>query len=264
MKYHFAITTVTVAFFIATAFAAPPRWTYGPDDAGPQHWGDLSPLYAKCKTGQRQSPIDLVAEKPSVRFVSRPIEHNYKVLHKATASWIKGFAVQVDVPQVANSTDASWITLDGKRYDLINLHFHSPAEHRVNNRYYDAELHMVHRAADGAVAVIGIFYEVRRNDNTWFSWINSLDKLVDKTKPSNDDAKSMVKYKVKHLDLPALVRASKGFSNRWTYTGSLTAPPCTEGVYWNVLRAPQSLGVDQLHALIDLEGFNSRYIQDRK
>ncbi|CAO3568721.1 unnamed protein product [Mortierella alpina] len=255
---------VTAAFVIASACAAPARWTYGLDDAGPQHWGDLSPLYAKCKTGRKQSPIDLVAEKPSVRFVSRSIDYNYKVLHKATASWIKGFAVQVDLPQSNNLTDASWITLDGKRYDLINLHFHSPAEHRVNNQYYDAELHMVHRASDGAVAVIGIFYEVNRNDNSWFSWITSLDKSVDKAKPSNDGAKSMIKHKVKHLDLPALARANKDFSNRWTYTGSLTAPPCTEGVYWNVLRAPQSLGVDQLKALIDLEGFNARYLQDRQ
>ncbi|KAG9319521.1 hypothetical protein KVV02_001855 [Mortierella alpina] len=262
MKFPFTIT-VAVASLIATACAAPARWTYGLDDAGPQHWGDLSPLYAKCKTGQQQSPIDLVAEEPSVRFVSQPIEYNYKVLHEATASWIKGFAVQVDLPQFTNSTDASWITLDGKRYDLINLHFHSPAEHRVNNQYYDAELHMVHRASDGGVAVIGIFYKVHRNRNPWFDWIGSLDKLVDKSKPSNDEAKSKIKYKVKHLDLPALAHVNKGFSKRWTYTGSLTAPPCTEGVYWNVLKAPQSLGVDQLDALIDLEGFNARYIQDR-
>ncbi|KAF9559408.1 Carbonic anhydrase 1 [Mortierella alpina] len=263
MKCHFAIT-VAVASLIATACATPTRWTYGLDDAGPQHWGDLSPLYTKCKTGKNQSPIDLIAEKPSVRFVSRPMEYNYKVQHEATASWIKGFAVQVDLPQFTNSTEVSWINLDGKRYDLINLHFHSPAEHRVHNQYHDAELHMVHRAADGALAVVGVFYEVRRHGNVWFNWIDSLDRLVSKAKPKDDDAKSMIKYKVKHLDLPALARASKGFSNRWTYTGSLTAPPCTEGVYWNVLRAPQSLGIDQLHALIDLEGFNARYIQDRQ
>ncbi|CAO3568714.1 unnamed protein product [Mortierella alpina] len=98
------------------------------------------------------SSIDLVAEEASVRFVSRSIDYNYKVLHKATASWIKSFAVQVDLPQSYNFTDASWITLDGKRYDLINLHFHSPAKHRVNNQYYDAGLHMVHQTSDGAVA----------------------------------------------------------------------------------------------------------------
>ncbi|KAF9274579.1 hypothetical protein BGZ68_000523 [Mortierella alpina] len=256
--------TFAVTSLIAAAFAAPARWTYGPDNAGPQHWGDLSPLYAKCKTGQQQSPIDLITEKPNVRFVSRAIEHNYQVLHRATASWIKGFAVQVDLPQFNTSTDASWIVLDGKRYDLINLHFHSPAEHRVKNYYYDAELHMVHKASDGEVAVIGIFYEVRRSDNSWFDWIDSLDKLVDRAKPKDDDAKSEIKYTVKRLDLPALVRANNGFSNRWTYTGSLTAPPCTEGVYWNVVKAPQYLGVGQLDALIDLEGYNARYIQDRQ
>ncbi|KAF9952545.1 Carbonic anhydrase 1 [Mortierella alpina] len=237
MKFVPAIA-VAVASLIATACAAPARWTYGLDDAGPQHWGDLSPLYAKCKTGHKQSPIDLVAEKPSVRFVSRPIEYNYKVLRTATASWIKGFAVQVDLPQSTNLTDASWITLDGKRYDLINLHFHSPAEHRVNNQYYDAELHMVHRASDGAVAVavIGIFYEVRRNDNSWFNWINSLDNAVDKAKPSDDGAKSMIKHKVKHLDLLTL---SKYVAQVAKNTQGLGV---NSGCYWNAPARTRSIG----------------------
>ncbi|KAF9165078.1 hypothetical protein DFQ26_000626 [Actinomortierella ambigua] len=257
MKFSLTIATVLVASIATTVRAA--TYTYGTDDAGPQHWGDLSPLWARCKTGLQQSPIDLGAE-PSVTFVTQPIQHRYAVLTNATVGF-NGHAVQVDWTQPADAAAASWIEVGGKRYTLVQFHFHSPSEHRVDNHFTDGEMHLVHRADDGTLAAIGLFLELKVANNPWFSWINALDNAVDQLPPGSDPTKT--KLPLTSVDLPALASAAQNFSNRWTYTGSLTTPPCTEGVAWSMVKEPISLGLEQFDALVDLEGFNSRYIQDR-
>ncbi|KAG0261313.1 hypothetical protein DFQ27_003061 [Actinomortierella ambigua] len=262
MKFTLSIAAVALASIVSTAFAAPDsaHFTYGTDDAGPQHWGDLSPLWAKCKTGQQQSPIDVKAEKPSVKFVKDPIKYKYAPVTNAVIGY-NGHAVQVDWTQPANEAAASWIEVAGKKYKLVQFHFHTPSEHRVSNRFSEGELHLVHRADDGTLAVVGLFLELRITNNNWFNWITDLDRKIDRLAPGSDTTKT--KLPIKKLDLPALAKAAKGFANRWTYAGSLTTPPCTEGVAWNVVKAPISFGLKQFNALVDLEGFNSRYIMDR-
>ncbi|KAF9975910.1 hypothetical protein BGZ73_000257 [Actinomortierella ambigua] len=259
MKFSLIIATIAAASVVSNASPIP-HFTYGPDNAGPQNWGNLSPLWAKCKTGEAQSPIDLGTEKKFVKFVNEPIKYNYSAVAGAVIGF-DGHVVQMDWAQPDDPTEASWIEVDGKRHALVQFHFHTPSEHRVDNHYADAELHLVHRAEDGALAVIGLFLEVQVKNNPWFRWISQLDHKIDNLPPGSDPTKT--KLPIKRVDLPALAKIAGGFADRWTYAGSLTTPPCTEGVAWNVVKESIGLGLQQFNSLVDLEGFNSRFIQDR-
>ncbi|KAG0244640.1 hypothetical protein BGW41_006879 [Actinomortierella wolfii] len=261
MKFSLTIASIVVVSMISTTLAeGEPHFTYGPDDSGPQHWGDLDPLWAQCKTGKQQSPIDVVAEKPYVTFVKKPLKYQYNALTNAVIGF-NGEAVQVDWMQPSDASSTSWIEIEGKKYTLVQFHFHTPSEHRVANHFAEGEMHLVHRSEDGKVAVIGLFLEVRVANNAWFNWITALDKAIDKRPAGQDPTK--IKLPIKKIDLPGLAKATNGFSDRWTYVGSLTTPPCTEGVAWNVIKKPLRLGLKQFDALVDIEGFNSRFIQDR-
>ncbi|KAG0229113.1 hypothetical protein BGW42_001779 [Actinomortierella wolfii] len=263
MKFSLAIASIVIVSIISTALAegeAEPHFTYGPDNAGPQHWGDLDPLWAKCKTGKKQSPIDVETEKPFVTFVKEPLKHKYNVITDAVIGY-NGHSVQVDWTQPENSSSTSWVEVNGKKYALVQFHFHTPSEHRVNNHFAAGEMHLVHRADDGTLAAIGVFLELRVSNDGWFNWITALDKAIDKRPAGQDPTKT--KLHIKEIDLPGLSKFTNGFAGRWSYAGSLTTPPCTEGVAWNVIKKPLRLGLKQFDALVDIEGFNSRFIQGR-
>ncbi|KAG0261311.1 hypothetical protein DFQ27_003059 [Actinomortierella ambigua] len=260
MKLSLSVAAISAASLLSTVFAQLP-FTYGADDSGPQHWGDLNPQWEKCKSGQSQSPIDVEAEPTYVQTANGTFKYNYEPITNAVIGF-NGHSVQVDWTQPTDTNKTSWIELDdGKRYTLTQFHFHTPSEHRVNNRFADGEMHLVHSAPDNTTAVLGLFLELRISNNPWFDWISELDNEVDDL-PSGTDT-TQTKLSIESIDLPALANATNGFAHRWTYAGSLTTPPCTEGVTWHIVKEPLQLGIEQFNALDDLQGFNSRYIQDR-
>ena len=210
-------------------------WGYGPED-GPVVWGRLSSEYALCAVGSRQSPIDIVgatqAEVPNVAFHYQPmkleVENN-------------GHTVEVA------STNENWIEVGGARYDLAQFHFHTPGEHTVAGRPFDMEVHLVHRNDEGTLAVVGIF--VRRGGPH-----RVLDVLAERL-PKPGESFAIEETKIAASEL--LPEASRIFR----YEGSLTTPPCSEGVQWLVLEKPVEISDAGLAAFEAALGNNSRPVQ---
>src|SRR5687768_13242225 len=129
---------------LPTPAATAAHWTYEGEE-GPEHWGELSADYAPCETGRAQSPIDVAIADPAdlanVTFSYQPAE--LTIVNN-------GHTVQVNYPP------GSTITVDEKSFELAQFHFHAPSEHRINGVAAAAELHLVHRASDAALAVVGI------------------------------------------------------------------------------------------------------------
>ncbi|KAF9308407.1 hypothetical protein BG003_011158 [Podila horticola] len=272
----FSLTLVSaVSALLATASAAPgSRWTYGQDNAGPQHWGTLDPLYGTCGTGKHQSPIDMALGAPYVTLQKEQLPIAYKPLFNVLCGY-NGHAVECKWKSGPKGNNTNTITVKGKNYTLDSFHFHTPSEHRIDDHFTEGELHLVHKAEDGALAVIGFLLKVQAKTNPFFNFITSLDKKVDRAMPGHGylvkdletgaevPGKEQVKYKVPKVDFTPLIKATGTFTPRWEYVGSLTTPPCTEGVAWNVVKTTIPMSLEQYDALVDLEKFNSRFIQDR-
>jgi carbonic anhydrase len=140
----------------------PPHWTYEGEE-GPSHWGELDPTYATCGTGKSQSPIDVAnpseQDLTNISFHYQPSEVN--ILNN-------GHTVQV------NYDSGSYIELDGTRYDVVQFHYHAPSEHTVDGESFPAELHIVHKNADGNLAVVGILLKEGTENAAYQPFINNL------------------------------------------------------------------------------------------
>ncbi|KAF9903218.1 hypothetical protein EC991_004084 [Linnemannia zychae] len=396
------------------------HWDYGADKGGPSHWGLLDPAYVICDKGLQQSPIDIDADTLS-RFVTcatKALTFDYKPLKDSVAHF-NGHTVEVDWTPSATAHNNS-ITIGTKQYNLVQFHFHTPSEHRINGRHADAELHLVHRSpVDQSLAVIGVLLQAQAKNVPFFKYltalqkkvhahhgsvshaaliendsatsiedaeledeegdeledeegysdedeeddefnaeaeynaedetdfasqdfdaepdidaengnqvdinVNNLDKGLDiqnndkrknsqeafllvnnnnngdnnqdsqdidsasassfpedvvspasaeKCKPTTTDetictGEPPTGEEAIHIDLPLksvdfspLIKTVKGFTYRWEYSGSLTTPPCSEHVAWNVMHEPFPIGLEQLRALVDLQGYNARQINE--
>lgn len=215
---------------------APPHWTYEGEE-GPEHWGDLDPAYAACETGTSQSPIDVSnpAEQDlaNIAFYYQPSQVN--ILNN-------GHTVQV------NYDAGSYIELDGVRYDVAQFHYHAPSEHAVDGKLFAAELHIVHKNADGGFAVVGILLDEGSQNDAFQPFIENLP--AEKSDPKNTGVT---------LNAADLLPAEK---TTFRYNGSLTTPPCTEGVHWLVMTTPVEISSEQRDALASIfEEGNNRPIQ---
>ena len=211
-------------------------WTYD-GKQGPLNWGHLDPAYSACSHGKEQSPIDIRGAHLDKNL--QPIEFHYLAGPMTLTN--TGHTVQVTPPP------GSYIVVGGTRYDLIQFHFHHPGEEAVKGKLPDMNIHLVHKSADGKIAVIA----VRLNEGNPNAVLAGLLEHLPKTSGAKD--------KVTESMSPAgLLPADRGY---WTYEGSLTAPPCTEGVRWFVMEQQMELSRDQLRAFGALYKVNSRMLQ---
>ena len=215
---------------------APPHWTYEGEE-GPSHWGELSESYATCSVGKSQSPIDVITPSAqdlmNISFHYQPSEVN--ILNN-------GHTVQV------NYDPGSYIELDGTRYDVAQFHYHAPSEHTIDGESFPAELHIVHRSAGDNLAVVGILLREGTENAAYQPFISNLP--VETTEPKDTGVK------INAIDLlPSL-------QTTFRYSGSLTTPPCAEGVSWLLMTTPVELSAQQLTALDSLfETGNNRPVQ---
>src|ERR1700735_1117263 len=204
---------------------------------GPLNWGRLDPAYKACSNGKEQSPIDIRGAHLNKNLA--PLEFHYIAGSMTLTN--TGHTVQVTAPA------GSYIMAGGTRYDLVQFHFHHPGEEAVKGKLPDMSLHLVHKSADGKIAVIA----VRLNEGNANAVLAALWEHLPKTVDATD--------KVTESMSPAgLLPADRGY---WTYEGSLTAPPCTEGVRWFVMEEPMELSRDQLRSFGALYKVNSRMLQ---
>ena len=203
---------------VAAVDAVP--WSYE-GDKGPTRWGSLHPAFSDCAKGAEQSPIDLVGAKAQRQ---RPIEFDYAPTPIVLLN--NGHAIQV------NYAPGSGMTLDGVRYELLQFHFHHGSEHTVAGVRLPMELHLVHRSNKGALAVVGVLLkEWEENHVLAPIWRHMPARPAPATvAPASIDATAL---------LPEERTA-------WRYRGSLTTPPCTEGVSWVVMTEPVAVSAEQI------------------
>lgn len=211
------------------------HWSYE-GSAGPDGWGEMNPEFAKCATGKRQSPIDI---RDGIRVSLDPVQFDYKP--SAFRVIDNGHTVQVNVAQ-GNS-----IEVLGRRYDLLQFHFHRPSEERIDGKQFDMVVHMVHKDIDGRLAVVAVLLE----RGTAQPIVQTVWNNLPLEKGEEVPAKPM-------LDLNALLPAQRGY---FTYMGSLTTPPCSEGVLWMVMKNPVPVSTEQIAIFSRLYPMNARPIQ---
>jgi carbonic anhydrase len=212
-----------------------PHWAYSGAD-GPSHWGDLSADFSACKDGKSQSPINIT--KGSSAELN-DIEFDYKSSKLDIVN--NGHTIQ------ANYDSGSSIKVNGKKFDLLQFHFHGPSEHTVDGEHARMEMHLVHKADDGALGVVGVMIEEgRHNANFDNAWNNLPQHAGD------------------HKDVGVVMKAASLLpdSRKYTtYSGSLTTPPCSEGVTWLVLNEPVKMSAKQIERFAKIVEKNNRPVQ---
>ena len=217
--------------------AARPVVHWGYEGAGaPENWARLSPEYALCGTGQRQSPIDI---RDGIRVDLEPIQFDYRAARFNVVD--NGRTIQV-------SLAGGGLSLLGQRYQLTQIHFHRPAEETVNGKTFEMGVHLEHRSDDGKLVTLAVLLE-RGDENPFIQtvWNNlPLEKNSEVAPPSLT------------LDPLQLLPENRSY---YTYMGSLTTPPCTEDVLWLVLKQPQSISAEQMAIFSRLYKNNARPVQ---
>ena len=211
------------------------HWAYEGDGA-PANWGKLSSDYAICATGRRQSPIDI---RDGIKLGLETIRFEYKPTRFRIVD--NGHTLQVSVGE------GLAMQVMGKRYELIQLHFHRPSEERVNGKLYDMVVHLVHKNDEGQLAVIGVLLEKGGEHPLIQTLWNNLPLEIDQELGPNVA-----------IDLNQLLPENRSY---WTYMGSLTTPPCTEGVLWMVMKQPLPVSADQIAIFGRLYRNNARPVQ---
>lgn len=210
-------------------------WAYdGP--SGPAHWHELNPEFKQCGVGQRQSPIDI---RDGIPVELDPIQFDYKL--SAFRVIDNGHTVQVNVEP------GNRIVVNGRRYDLVGFHFHRPSEERLNGRQFEMVAHLVHKDLEGKLAVVAVLIEEGKGHPVVQQVWNNLP-LEKHTEQAG----------LQGLDLLQLLPEDRRYV---TYMGSLTTPPCTEGVLWMVMKKPVSVSTQQISIFSRLYPMNARPVQ---
>jgi carbonic anhydrase len=219
-----------------------PHWTYGKGDAsGPKHWGDLAANFSQCEKGMEQSPIDIRDSQYSA--ATPKIKWHYGKANLAVQN--NGHTIQSNL-----SSGDNYVTIDGEKYNLAQFHFHNPSEHRFAGVPADMEMHFVHKNASGKLAVIGVMInEAAGKENLAFKPV--WDILP---REANTHA-----AKSADMKLTSLLPNKQQYIH---YKGSLTTPPCSEGVRWFVMKDPITMSSGQLEMYTSIfEGSTSRPVQ---
>jgi carbonic anhydrase len=211
------------------------HWGYG-GEGGPAAWGSLKPEFGLCARGQRQSPIDI---RDGISVDLEPLKIDYRASGFNVID--NGHTVQVNV------APGNVIEVTGRRYELVQFHFHRPSEERINGRQYELSVHLVHKDPEGRLAVIGVVLERGAAQPVVQQVWNSLPLEKNETVPG-----------AAAIDLNALLPQDKRY---FTYMGSLTTPPCSEGVLWMVMQQPVPVSPAQIGIFSRLYPNNARPVQ---
>jgi len=211
-------------------------WDYG-DALGPTHWGDLKPEFATCKNGHHQSPIDIrktkKADLPPIRFEYKP-----SPLHIID----NGHTVMV------NYAPGSFISVGDNKYELKQFHFHRPSEEKVNGNGFAMTVHLVHANSDGKLAVVAVLLQQGEDSPLVHELWNDLPKEQEKEEFFDNV----------QINLSQILPTDRGY---YTFSGSLTTPPCSEDVTWFVLKHPTSVSAEEIQRFSQLYRDDARPTQ---
>ena len=209
-------------------------WSYE-GDTGPGRWGRLDPSFAVCGTGRLQSPVDLA---PGTAVAPGRIDLSWRAFPLEVEN--TGHTIQ------ANAAPGSSMILEGRRFELVQFHFHHPAEHTVGGSRHAMEVHFVHRAAEGDLGVVGAFLsEGAANPVVAALW-------EDLPAPGGRRTHAGL------VDPAGLLPTRRAY---FRYEGSLTTPPCSEIVRWVVMMDPVAVSRGQIDAFARIYPSNARPVQ---
>lgn len=213
------------------------HWGYEGEES-PDHWAELTPEFIKCAEGHQQSPIDIESlhaehiDGTSIRFDYHP-----SLVDEVN----NGHTIQIN-PEEKNS-----VYIADQEFELIQFHFHEPSEHHIDGIIYPMEMHLVHRNQQGTLAVVGIFIK-EGSENQYLSdlWNQLPEAVNNHYHPEN------------RCDLTHILPNKK---EAFHYSGSLTTPPCSEGVEWYVFEEPINMSREQIDHFRKVYHNNNRPIQ---
>lgn len=232
--------SVTIALPTVVAQNAAPnqQWDYA-GKYGPLNWSKLDPAYSACK-GRQQSPIDIRGARLNTAL--KPLQFHF--IGGPVTLVNDGHAI------VVNVVPGSYIVANGVRYDLQHFTFHHPSEHAVNGDLSDMEVDFLTRSAEGKMAMLAVLFSASSDFPN--AVISELWPHLPKTAGAQEKDDNLV-------NPGGLFPSDPGY---WTYTGSLPAPPCTEGVQWFVFETPLSISMHQLNDFVRIFKMNTRPLQD--
>ena len=212
------------------------EWSYE-GATGPAYWGELDPDYALCATGTEQSPVAIPSSAPL-----NPANLRYQYQPSRVNIFNTGYTIQV------NYDAGSTLTLEGDTYELVQFHFHAHSEHTKDGQTTPMELHLVHRNAAGQLAVVGVWLTQGSANAAYAPVLNHLPTTEDEPQPVPGET----------VNADALLPAERSY---YGYNGSLTTPPCTEGVKWVMLGQMVELSAAQINAYTSIFDANFRPVQ---
>jgi carbonic anhydrase len=221
---------------VAAQAADAPHWEYE-GQGGAEKWGELNESFKACGFGSEQSPIDLT---DSIKATLDPLKFDWKP--QAFKIVNNGHTIQ------ANATPGSTLTIGKEAYNLLQFHFHAPSEHAVNGRRFAMEVHFVNAAPDGRLAAVGVFMQPGRKNAAFAAIIQAA--------PRTEGEKTLGEP----VDPRQFLPASKAL---FRYKGSLTTPPCSEVVDWNVFEQPIEVADADIKAFQAIFPMNARPLQPR-
>lgn len=210
------------------------HWSYE-GAGGPSRWGDLDAASRVCSAGAQQSPVDISG---SIGAKLPPLQ--FKWARRAATIVNNGHTIQL------NFGEGSTLTVGKEHYTLLQVHFHRPSEHMIGGKNFPMEAHFVHRNAAGNLAVVGVMMTAGK--------ANAVFKKIVQTMPPAKGEKPADPG----IDPNALLPAQRGY---FRYPGSLTTPPCSEIVDWNVLASPIAVDEADIAAFAKLYAMNARPVQ---
>lgn len=241
MSLKNTIISIFIVFVVALMLSSDSEekgayWDYT-EDSGPKEWANLDEKYRMCEDGLNQSPINITNVIPAKLD---PL--TFEGSAKATTFENNGHSVKV------NFTSANSLAIDNEKYYLKHIHFHTPSENQIDGVSYPMEAHLVHANSAGSLAVVAVMFELSEDNVV-------LNKLL-RNLPENEGDKNRLKSEILGYDI---LPSNKDY---YRFNGSLTTPPCTEGVKWFVLKTPLGISKSQLADFDAAMPTNNRPLQD--
>ena len=231
-RLFLAISLGALIFSGVQAAESGAHWSYEGDD-GPEHWGDLSPNFVQCKVGLNQSPINIVdafdADLPTLK-----LDYNTSTVDLVN----NGHTAQ------ANVQPGNYLRVGGEVFELLQFHVHTPSEHRINGKSFLMETHYVHRNEKGELAVLALLHDEGPRSEVLDMFEREIPEEINKPLP----------FRKSLAGIP-IIRVDKAY---YRYNGSLTTPPCSEGVRWYVLKQSSPVSLDQQTKYQQLIGDDAR------
>ena len=206
------------------------HWGYTGHNA-PEYWGNLNPKYTECKLGGSQSPINITKDIVVATTGLAPIHFHYAT--EALNVINNGHSIQVNVKS------GSFIKIDNKEFELKQFHFHTPSENEIDGKSFPLEAHFVHQAKDGSLAVVAVLFEDGKDNPV-------LEKIWEKM-PKEAGKESTVTLSATMIN--ELLPKDKKY---YRFDGSLTTPPCSEGVRWFVMKEYPSVSKKEVEEFLHI------------